>query len=305
MIFLHVIILCIFVYPLSKLIDMGLLGNITNSNIRKESEKRFQEAIDRYENQSADLTKKVEHLYKTRKNALTHIDKAEAVLQESSFSTVDILEDIADKKKDISFFREATKLEEFHENKDSSSAKAVMSAGAALGTAIATLGPGAAMAFATTFGTAATGTAISALSGAAATNAALAFLGGGAIAAGGAGVAGGSLLLAAIPIVGWTIGGAAIIGGGFALSKKNKKIAQEYNEKVDAINNVIDNINVAANKIEHLDSNICKKYKELNELVRNISDENVANQIKDLILLLCDKITEQLDLKFDENGAGI
>lgn len=305
MIFLHSIILCIFVYSLSKLIDMGLLGNLTNSKIRKESEKLFQEAIDRYENQSAKLTNNVEHLYKTRKNALTHIDKAEEVLQESSFSTVDILEEIADKKKQISFFREATELEEFHENKDSSAAKVVMSAGAALGTAIATLGPGAAMAFATTFGTAATGTAISALSGAAATNAALAFLGGGAIAAGGAGVVGGSLLLAAIPIVGWTIGGAAIIGGGFALSKKNKKIAQEYNEKVVAINNVIDNMNKATGKIERLDSDIRKKHKELNELVCNITDENVASQIKDLILLLCDKITEQLDLKFDENGAGI
>lgn len=91
-----------------------------------------------------------------------------------------------------------------------------------VGTAIGVGGQTAAMSIATTFGTASTGTAISTLSGAAATNAATAWLGGGALAAGGGGMATGSLVLGAIPVVGW---GLAAAGAGYGIYRycKNRK----------------------------------------------------------------------------------
>lgn len=93
-----------------------------------------------------------------------------------------------------------------------------------VGTAIGFGGQTAAMGIATTFGTASTGTAISTLSGAAATNAATAWLGGGALAAGGGGMAAGSLVLGAIPIVGW---GLAAASTGYVIYRCCKKRKQK------------------------------------------------------------------------------
>ena len=84
-------------------------------------------------------------------------------------------------------------------------------AGAAVGVAVAAMGPNIAMGVATSFGVASTGTAISALSGAAATNAALAWLGGGALAVGGGGMAAGGAFLALTGSVGWAFAGVSVI----------------------------------------------------------------------------------------------
>ena len=96
-----------------------------------------------------------------------------------------------------------------------------------VGTAIGVGGQTAAMSIATTFGTASIGTAISTLSGAAATNAATAWLGGGALAAGGGGMATGSLVLGAIPVVGW---GLAAAGAGYGIYRycKNRKQKNKF-----------------------------------------------------------------------------
>jgi hypothetical protein len=99
------------------------------------------------------------------------------------------------------------------------------------GVGVASFAPTAAMAIATTFGTASTGTAISTLSGAAATNAALAWLGGGALTAGGGGMVAGEALLALAGPIGWTIGGAALVGSALFLSSKNKNIADQANRQ--------------------------------------------------------------------------
>ena len=101
---------------------------------------------------------------------------------------------------------------------------------AGTGVAVAAFGPTAAMAVATTFGVASTGTAISALSGAAATSAALAWLGGGALAAGGGGMAAGSAFLALAGPVGWAIGGAAVVGTGVFIRRRNRKLAMKAQE---------------------------------------------------------------------------
>ncbi|WP_028880888.1 hypothetical protein [Terasakiella pusilla] len=121
-------------------------------------------------------------------------------------------------------------------------------AGTAAGVGTAALMPSAAMAVATTFGTASTGTAISTLGGAAATNAALAWLGGGALSAGGAGMAGGTAFLALAGPIGIGIGAVSILGSGLYFSSKNKKIAQEANEKTKEIE--LANKTLEASKLE-------------------------------------------------------
>jgi hypothetical protein len=124
--------------------------------------------------------------------------------------------------------------------------------GVAAGASTALLAPTAAMAIATTFGTASTGTAIASLSGAAATNAALAWLGGGALAAGGGGMSAGGALLALAGPVGWTLAGAAVIGGGVFMWHSNGKVAEEAHAKREPIEKGIASFRIAAGEIEVL-----------------------------------------------------
>ncbi|MCX4177377.1 MULTISPECIES: hypothetical protein [Paraburkholderia] len=124
--------------------------------------------------------------------------------------------------------------------------------GVAAGASTALLAPTAAMAIATTFGTASTGTAIASLSGAAATNAALAWLGGGALAAGGGGMSAGSALLALAGPIGWTLAGAAVVGGGIFVSRANAKVATDAHDRRIPIEKGIASLRVAAGEIEGL-----------------------------------------------------
>jgi hypothetical protein len=124
--------------------------------------------------------------------------------------------------------------------------------GVAAGASTALLAPTAAMAVATTFGTASTGTAIASLSGAAATNAALAWLGGGALAAGGGGMSAGGALLALAGPVGWTLAGAAVVGGGLFVWHSNGKVAEEAHAKRVPIEKGIASLKMAAAEIEIL-----------------------------------------------------
>lgn len=143
-------------------------------------------------------------------------------------------------------------------------AAATAAGGVATGVGTAALAPTAAMAIATSFGTASTGTAISALSGTAATNAALAWLGGGAVAAGGGGVSGGAALLSVAGPVGVAISGVALIGGGLYALRKNAKIAEEVEQRRKSINEEIDVITDAVEKLTGL-------YKLTFEHVRGLS----------------------------------
>lgn len=124
--------------------------------------------------------------------------------------------------------------------------------GVAAGASTALLAPTAAMAIATTFGTASTGTAIASLSGAAATNAALAWLGGGALAAGGGGMSAGGALLALAGPVGWTLAGAAVVGGGVFMWRANAKVAEEAHQRRIPIEKGIASLRLAASEIDGL-----------------------------------------------------
>lgn len=126
------------------------------------------------------------------------------------------------------------------------------------GAGVACFGPAAAMAIATTFGTASTGTAIASLSGAAATNAALAWLGGGAVAAGGGGMVAGNALLALAGPIGWTIGGATLVGSGIMLSKQNEKIGKEANSRALEIEGDTAKVNITKTEVNLLEEETVK-----------------------------------------------
>src|SRR5699024_5178360 len=143
-------------------------------------------------------------------------------------------------------------------------------AGLAAGAGVAFFGPSAAMAVATTFGTASTGTAISTLSGAAATKAALAWLGGGALTAGGGGMAAGSALLTLAGPIGWTIGGATILGTGLFQRGKNKKIATEALAKTAEIKADIKILEGSILEIEEVFSLTKEHIKGLNVMTREL-----------------------------------
>lgn len=153
-------------------------------------------------------------------------------------------------------------------------------AGIATGLGIVTFAPTTALAIATTFGTASTGTAISALSGAAASNAALAWLGGGALAAGGGGMAAGNALIALAGPIGWAFGGTAIVGGVLWVRKKNRELAEKFNQAAIEINRHISNLQKAQVEIDKIYS-ITKKHSEgaarqLRELSEHATDDYYA-----------------------------
>ena len=119
----------------------------------------------------------------------------------------------------ISWKNQVDKIRE-NSNKEQVTAAGTGAVGVAAGVAVAALAPTVAMGVATTFGVASTGTAISALSGAAATNAALAWLRRwSTCSTDGGGMTAGTAFLGLAGPVGWTIAGAAIIGGGFFFIK--------------------------------------------------------------------------------------
>lgn len=173
-------------------------------------------------------------LFEVRKSAALAIDRIEKYVNALANSPKEFAKQIAEVSLSIKEFNEAVRIEKENASNNIKGASTALS-GTVAGGAIAALGPTAAMAVATTFGTASTGTAIASLSGAAATNAALAWLGGGSLAAGGGGISAGSAFLAMAGPVGWTVAGAAIVGGGLFAIYKNKKAAEEANDKAKQI----------------------------------------------------------------------
>ena len=273
--------------------------DLFNTKKRKTAETVLRNSISEYEHANEDINAAVLGLYETRKAASETTDKTEEDLKKKRYVKSEYIIEIADKKAKIRNFRDSVEKEEFALDSSNPSAGVAL-AGTAVGAAIATLGPTAAMALATTFGTAATGTAISALSGAAATNAALAFLGGGAIAAGGAGMAGGAALLAAIPIIGWSIGGAAAVGGGVLFAKKNAKITKTLDEQNESISEATRQLRKAENNIRVCEERIIADLTALKSLVENLSDDSKLDsdihEILRLIDSLCDNINKKITL---------
>ena len=74
-------------------------------------------------------------------------------------------------------------------------------------------------------------------------------------------MAGGSFLLALAGPVGWSVGGAALIGSGIYLNRRNKKHAEEATEKRVEVEAQTQSLKVAKHKIEKL-CNLTKTHVE-------------------------------------------
>lgn len=192
---------------------------------KKKALAALETAESTYKNIGSLANSKATALYSLRKGCSVAINNVEAYLTLLANTPQNYKKEVADVQVSIQDFNHAVTLE--NDYKSGKIKEASFAAGAAGGTAIATLGPTAAMTIATTFGTASTGTAIASLSGAAATNAALAWLGGGAIAAGGGGMAAGEFFLALAGPIGWGIAAALGVGGGFLAIRNNKRTAEK------------------------------------------------------------------------------
>lgn len=274
--------------------------DLFNTQKKKNAVKLFEESRNRYDYVNKEINERILSLYSARKEATELIDVIESVFKSNANIPSDYIFKIAEEKAGIRLFIESVKIENVSMSNDSSAkSAAIAAAGTATGMAVATLGAPAAMAFVTTFGTAATGTAISALSGAAATNAALAFLGGGAIAAGGGGMAAGAAVLGAIPVIGWTIGGVAAIGGSILVARKNNKITASIDEQRQTIDKAVAHLADASEKIRACISKINSEQRKITLSLSNLqmSTEIIATlnyimlHTHSLCLLINKKIT--------------
>ena len=203
-----------------------------NASARREAIHKLEKAIEKFKTVSKEVECASVQLFEQRQRAVAEvIGPVEEYVNLLANSPKEFNRTVAEFRIEIDRFDGTVQRMETEVARSAKIGSATGAAGAVAGAGFAAFAPSAAMAFATTFGTASTGTAISALSGAAATNAALAWLGGGALAAGGGGMAGGSALLALAGPVGWTIGGAALVGSGFYLSRRNRRHAREATEQ--------------------------------------------------------------------------
>ncbi len=198
---------------------------------RKEAVKRLEEKIEEYNKANKQMVNLAEYLYLKRMRLKQSISNVEMYINLLANTPKEINAVVGEIRISLDNYQDLLDGVEKEMKKADTKSGISAGAGVAAGIGVAAFAPTAAMGIATTFGVASTGTAISALSGAAATNAALAWLGGGALTAGGAGMAGGSLLLALAGPVGWTIGGASLLGSALFLRGKNKKIENEANEQ--------------------------------------------------------------------------
>lgn len=238
-----------------------------NSSARKEAIRKLEEAIKRHESVRNGVLQASERLFAQRRRGVGFIGSVEEYVNRLANSPKEFEKTIAETRVEADRFAGTVKRFEVEAARGAKIGSAGGAAGVAAGAGVAAFAPSAAMAIATTFGTASTGTAISALSGAAATNAALAWLGGGAIAAGGGGMAGGSALLALAGPVGWTVGGAALLGSGIYLNRRNKKQAEEATETCVEVKAQIRSMKAADREIKEL-QRLIKTHSEgcLNEL---------------------------------------
>jgi hypothetical protein len=223
-----------------------------NSESRKQAQTRLKKAAEQYEQAGEQLKVTAESLYQTRVNrGVETIRRCEDYINTLANKPKEFSKVVADLKEELQKIAEYD-LDLIDANPGNLAQKAA-GAGVMAGAGVACFGPGAAIAFATTFGTASTGTAIATLSGAAATNAALAWLGGGALVAGGGGMAAGNALLAMAGPIGWTIGGATLVGSGMWTNHKNKEIAREANENAEQFERYTVQVNTANQEVNLLE----------------------------------------------------
>lgn len=202
-----------------------------NSFSCNQAIRKLENAVELHEQVGHEVVQASERLFAQRRRSVDIIESVEEYVNLIANSPKKFDKTIAEFRVEVNRFDGAIERFQADAARVATVGGATGAAGAFAGAGVAALAPSAAMAIATTFGTASTGTAISALSGAAATNAAVAWLGGGALAAGGGGMAGGSAFLALAGPVGWTIGGAALLGSGIYLYSQNQRQAEEAAER--------------------------------------------------------------------------
>lgn len=224
-----------------------------NLKLKKESIAALERAHKTYEKRAGEVGKASVQLMELRHStSVDLVPEVEAYINTLANTPKEFDRSFAEYKSSFSSFNKI--IQTLQSDSVNADIKTGVSAGASIaaGAGVVAFAPTAAMGIATTFGVASTGTAISALSGAAATNAALAWLGGGALAAGGGGMAAGNALLALAGPIGWGIGGILLAGTGVFTAGKNKKIAQEANEKRKEIRTYIASLDAASVEIEEL-----------------------------------------------------
>jgi len=224
-----------------------------NSSLKKEAVEKLRKAVNQYEVSSKALQNNAIKLHNTRTYGVEVVEKVEAYINLLANTPKEFEKNFEQIHVNLASFKVLSEIS-YDEKTMAKLAGGGTAAGVAAGVATAALAPTAAMAIATTFGTASTGAAISTLSGAAATNAALAWLGGGALAAGGGGMAGGGTLLALAGPVGWGIGAASLVAGGYFANKKNKEAAIKADkERVEVVKET-KILDATASKITQLNS---------------------------------------------------
>jgi len=226
-----------------------------NFDAKDKAIKSLESSVKQHEYVRDDVQRASVELFEHRQRVASEvIQRVEDFINQLANSPKEFDKAVAEYRIEVKRFKETVRKLEVKAAEAMRVGGAYGGAGVAAGVGVAAFGPTAAMAIATTFGTASTGTAISALSGAAATNAALAWLGGGALAAGGGGMAAGNVLLAMAGPVGWTIGGAALVGSGVYLNSKNAKIAEEATQKRIEVEAEIRSLRIANQEIRELSS---------------------------------------------------
>ena len=206
-----------------------------NAKYKKEAIAACEEAQEQYNSVFKETLESAERLHSKKEYSiqiLRTVDNYIHCLSNKPDEIVRIASAVALNRRE---FEKEIKDIQLESRKNEKIEKSIAGVGALAGTGIAAFGPSAAMGIATTFGTASTGTAIATLTGVVQTNAALAWLGGGALAAGGGGMVAGEALLALAGPIGWTIGGAALVGSGVLANSRNKNIAKQAEEQLGII----------------------------------------------------------------------
>lgn len=238
------------------------------AGMKKDALEIHKKAVEKYNAVYETVQRQCDSLYTKRKTSIVLIDQITELINSIANSPKEFGAKLIRIKEEQLKFKQ-TEAYAAEAAKATVKSGVSVAAGAAAGTAVATLAPSAAMWTATTFGTASTGTAISALSGAVQTKAALAWLGGGALKAGGAGIAGGKALLALAGPIGWSIAGASTAASVAFLGHKNKEISNQAIEEAKKIT-------VAGAQLNEAEAKISSLIRETDLLLDSLAKEHRA-----------------------------
>lgn len=255
-----------------------------NNRLKKESIDKLKNVGNLYEKEFKLLVKNIEKLHEKRLSSLDVLLHVEEFIESLANRPIEYVNIVAEMKLVREDYED--RLNELERKSKSVNNKSGASAavGAAAGVGVGIFGPAAATSVAMAMGTASTGAAIGSLTGAAATNAALAWLGGGAVAAGGGGIVAGEAVLAMFGPIGWAIGGTAVLGSAIHASKKNKKIAEEAEKSILAINEEIANskkMNKKVRKITKLTTLLSSEIDSYLEKISQIDKQDYREYTED------------------------